>query len=146
MLLRVDRKWRKKDYTVGELSVDGVYFCDTLEDRDRLYFGEKKVPTQTAIPCGKYKVAMNIVSPKYSKKPEFVAYCKAKMPRILDVPQFDGILIHPGNTAGDTAGCLLVGENKAVGRVVNSTLVWKRLYIKMKAAHDRGETITIIIA
>ena len=98
--------------------MDGKYFCDTLEDKDRglsqstplSIIKSKKVPGQTAIPTGTYKVIVNI-SPKFGRI----------LPRLLDVPGFDGILIHRGNTDKDSSGCLLVGENKVVGKVINST-------------------------
>ena len=75
MKLTVHRKYRKDTYTVGELCIDGVFFCDTLEDKDRglrqtddiAHIKAVKVPSQTAIPSGTYKVSMDIVSPKYSK-------------------------------------------------------------------------------
>ena len=63
----------------------------------------------------------------------------------MNVPGYDGILIHPGNTNKDTRGCLLVGENKVVGKVINSKDTFQKLYPKLKAASDRGERITITI-
>ena len=68
------------------------------------------------------------------------------MPRILNVPGFDGVLIHPGNTALDTFSCILVGENRIKGKVINSKETFKNLYKKMKAANDRGEKIILEIA
>ena len=67
------------------------------------------------------------------------------MPRLLSVPGFEGILIHPGNGPEDTNGCILVGDNLKKGRVLNSRTRFSQLYAKMKAAHDRGENITIEI-
>ena len=153
MDVRVERRWKKSTYTIGILTVDGERFCESLEDRDRglkqsdspLWIGAKKVYGETAIPTGTYNVAMNVVSPKYSAVKWYKDLCGGKMPRLLDVPGFDGILIHPGNTALDSCGCILVGRNTKVGQVTQSRDTFKKLYRKMKAAHDRGERITITI-
>lgn len=153
MKLKIDRKWRKSTYTVGILYVDGVRFCETLEDKDRgLFQGDTlsqikslKVYGETAIPIGTYTVAMDVLSPKYSAVKWYKDLCGGKMPRLLDVPGFEGILIHPGNTALDSYGCILVGRNTKVGMVTESKATFKKLYRKMKAAHDRGEKITITI-
>ena len=153
MKLKIDRTWRKSTYTVGILYVDGVRFCETLEDKDRgLFQGDTisqikslKVYGETAIPIGTYTVAMDVLSPKYSAVAWYKDLCGGKMPRLLDVPGFEGILIHPGNTALDSYGCILVGRNTKVGMVTESKATFKKLYRKMKAAHDRGERITITI-
>ena len=153
MKLKVERRWKKATYTVGILYVDGVRFCETLEDKDRgLFQGDTislikstKVYGETAIPIGSYKVAMDILSPKYSAVAWYNELCGGKMPRLLDVPGFEGILIHPGNTALDSYGCLLVGRNTKVGQVTESKATFKKLYKKMRDAHKRGETITITI-
>lgn len=153
MKLTVERKWPKETYTIGRLYVDGELFCNTLEDRDRgLRQGDtiasikvRKVYGETAIPKGTYRVAMNTVSPKYAAVDWYKNLCGGKMPRIVNVPGFDGILIHPGNTALDTYGCILVGKNTKVGQLTESKATFKELYKRMKAAHDRGETITIVI-
>ena len=153
MKLKIDRKWRKSTYTVGILYVDGVRFCETLEDKDRgLFQGDTlsqikslKVYGETAIPIGTYTVAMDVLSPKYSAVAWYKDLCGGKMPRLLDVPGFEGILIHPGNTALDSYGCILVGRNTKVGMVTESKATFKKLYKKMRAAHDRGEKITITI-
>lgn len=134
MKLRVERRFLKPGYTIGRLEVDGKYFCDTLEDRVRDLSREKKIPGETAIPAGIYDVVVNI-SPRF----------KRKLPRLLNVPGFEGILIHRGNTPEDTAGCILVGENKAKGRVINSTPYELRLTEMIERAQSAGETITIEI-
>lgn len=134
MKLKVERRFLKPEYTIGRLEVDGKYFCDTLEDRVRDLSWEKKVPGQTAIPAGKYEVIVNL-SPRF----------KRKLPRLLNVPGFEGILIHRGNTPEDTAGCILVGENKAKGRVINSTPYELRLTEMIERAQSAGESITIEI-
>lgn len=142
MRLKLIRKYRKADYTIGKLYIDGAYFCDTLEDYDRLYFGGIKVAGRTAIPCGIYKVVLNVQSPKYAKKDYWRKYNKGYMPRLLNVPYFSGVLIHTGNTASDSDGCILVGKNTQVGRVTESIATFKRLYEKMKQSK---EEITIEI-
>ena len=153
MRLRVYRKYRKPSYTIGELYIDGVFFCHTLEDKDRglkqtddiAHIRAVKVPSQTAIPLGTYKVSMDIVSPKYSKVAFYQNLCNGKVPRVMDVPGFEGILCHAGNSAKDTDGCLLVGKNTAVGKVLESKATFTELYGRMKKAHDAGEEITVDI-
>lgn len=153
MKLKLVRKARRETYTIGDLYVDGVKFCEVLEDKDRglkqtmplAEIKRKKIYGQTAIPMGTYEVVLNICSPTYSQKPKWKEYCGGFMPRLKDVPAWDGVLIHSGNTDKDTYGCLLVGENKAVGKVINSEATFKRLYPLLKAASNRGEKITIEI-
>ena len=146
MLLTLKRYVMKpsKDYTIGRLYVDGKYFCDTLEDRQRGLASDMplkeilriKVKHETAIPTGRYRVRMDIESPKYAEKATWWNYCKGKMPRLMNVPGYDGILIHTGNTKGDTSGCILVGKNTTVGRVNESTATFKQLYQVLKLAKD----------
>ncbi len=118
--------------TIGELSVDGVPECYTLEDAVRedgiKIFGE------TAIPAGKYRVEL-------TKSPRF----HRVLPLLVDVKNFIGIRIHPGNSPKDTDGCILVGRTKAVDWVGQSGLAFDRLFDKMNAAHLRGETLTMEI-
>lgn len=134
MKLKLERLYLKPDYTIGKLYIDGKYFCDTLEDQVRNLANEKKIPKQTAIPVGVYEVIVNI-SPRFRRK----------LPRLLDVPGFDGILIHRGNTAEDTAGCILAGENRKRGKVVNSTRYEQQLTGILERAQEKGEKITIEI-
>lgn len=153
MKLKVQRRYKGPLYTIGSLFVDGKYFCDTLEDPDRGLTKDTplskiksiKVKGNTCVPYGTYKVTLDITSPKYSnyKKYPFAYAVRAKMPRIIDVPGFDGILIHPGNSPEDTDGCLLVGENKVKGKVINSLNTWKSLYNILAQANKRKESITI---
>ena len=141
MKLLVKRKFLGKNYTIGALYIDGKYFCDTLEDRvvdidksGEFDGDEKKVAGKSAIPYGVYKVVVN-------RSPKF----KRELPRLVDVPHFEGILIHRGNTHQDTAGCILVGENSIRGRLSNSSIYEDILVMECKAALKRGETITIKI-
>lgn len=108
--LKLERFFFAETYTVGRLSIDGKYFCDTLEDRYRDLTKEKKVYGETAIPEGTYEVRVTW-SPRF----------KRNLPLLLGVPHFEGIRIHRGNYAKDTHGCILVGENKIKGGVINST-------------------------
>ena len=134
MRLILRRLYLKTDYTIGKLYMDGKYFCDTLEDQVRDLTKERKIPGRTAIPAGAYEIVVN-VSPRF----------KRKLPRLLDVPGFDGILIHRGNTAEDTAGCILVGENRERGKVINSTRYEVQLTGILERAQEKGEiTIEII--
>ena len=153
MRLLVERKWPKETYTIGRLYIDGELFCNTLEDKDRMLFQDDplsvirrtKVVGETAIPRGKYEVRMDIASPKYGAVTWYKQLCGGRMPRLMNVPGFDGILIHPGNTALDTLGCILVGKNTRKGQLTDSRETFKALYKKMDAAYLRGETITIEI-
>lgn len=141
MKLRLERLWPKKDYTVGRLYVDDRLFCNTLEDRivdknkNGVFDGdEKKVYGESAIPYGTYKIIYNW-SPKFGRN----------LPRLLNVPHFEGILIHPGNTAADSAGCILVGKNTEVGRLTNSRYISDELNKLINEAQRKGEPITIEI-
>lgn len=141
MNILLDRKYLKENYTIGKLHINDVYFCDTLEDKvvdvdksGKIDNGEVKIYGQTAIPYGKYKVVLSY-SPKFGRI----------MPRILDVPGFNGILIHIGNTIKDTDGCILVGKNKTVGMVNESTTTFNELFRQMEIAEKTGENITINI-
>ena len=153
MKLKVERRWPKATYTIGRLYIDGIYYCNTLEDRDRglkqtdppTYISSRKVAGETAIPKGTYGVAMNVTSPKYAGVAWYYNFCRGKMPRLLAVPGFDGILIHPGTSALDTRGCILVGKNTKVGKLTESKACFQQIYKLMKAAADRGETISIEI-
>ena len=152
MKLRLVRRYKLPAYTIGKLYIDGAYFCDTLEDADRglndtMSFSEiarRKVYGATAIPYGTYPIDMDTISPKYAKRN--AAYTRAfghKMPRLVGVKGYEGVLIHPGNTASDTYGCILVGRNTVKGKVLQSQATWKRLMDKLLT--DRNNiTIEII--
>lgn len=154
MKILVDRKWKRPTYTIGNLYVNGVFFCNTLEDKDRgltqkmplSKIKEVKVAAKTAIPSGIYNLRMDVVSPKYSLKPWYVKNCHgARMPRFENVPGYAGVLMHPGNTDKDSEGCLLVGKNDVVGMITNSKNIFYELYCKMYDAYKKGEKITITI-
>ncbi len=154
MELLVERKWKKEGYTIGKLFVDNTFFCNTLEDTDRGLASSmslediKKLKKSgvTAIPTGTYTVNMNVISPRYSSKDWYIKNCHgARMPRLENVPGFIGILIHPGNTAAETDGCILTGKNDAKGMVTKSKEYFLQLYNKMYAAYQKGEKIQITI-
>ena len=139
MKLRLTRIFLGNTYTIGRLFIDNEYFCDVLEDKVRDFnkdgdlddLGETKVWGKTAIPYGTYKIIIN-----YSNK------FKRELPRLLNVKGFDGILIHPGNTAEDTHGCLLVGINDSKGRVSKSRITFDKLFAKLKDEKDISIEIT----
>lgn len=86
----------------------------------------------TAIPTGRYQVTLKVKSPKFSKKKQY-EFCDGYLPRLLNVPAFKGVLIHIGNTAKDTEGCLLVWRNTRVGKVLESAATFRKLYERLKA-------------
>ena len=142
-------------YTIGRLYVDNVYVCDTLEDcvRDlnrngQFDNGEKKVYGETAIHYGRYEVELNVKSPKYSnfaKYPWAKPYC-GFLPRLKNVKNFDGILVHPGNTPRDTLGCVLVGYNTIKGQLTDSRKAFALLMDKyLIPARKRGEKVFITV-
>ena len=140
MKLTLKRIALRSTYTIGRLYVDGNYFCDTLEDtvRDlnkdgKFDNGEKKVYAKTAIPYGTYDI-------KWTYSPRFKKYT----PQLMNVPSFEGIRIHAGNTSADTEGCLLLGENKQVGKVINSRATINKFYPLIKKACSNGK-VTIEI-
>lgn len=141
MDLRLRRIARRDTYTIGKLFIDGVYFCDTLEDKDRglkqslpaSVNRAKKVKGATAIPTGRYQVTLKIKSQRFSQKKQY-EFCDGYLPRLINVPAFDGILIHIGNTNKDTEGCILVGRNTKVGKVLESAATFRALYAKLKEA------------
>jgi hypothetical protein len=130
MKLKLQRIYFKDTYTVGKLFVDDVYFSDTIEDKYRDLSKEKKVYGQTAIPAGIYKVILSM-SAKYKKI----------MPEVLNVPQFEGIRIHSGNTAEDSEGCIIVGRNKIKGKVIDSKITMEKLMEKLEGQKDISLTI-----
>lgn len=136
--LLIIRKYRKADYTIGQLYVNGKFLCNTLEDTDRHLFqgqpiadiAKKKIAGQTAIPTGTYRLQV-------SESPKF----KRELIEIMSVPGFIGIRIHRGNTAADSAGCVLVGMNTAKGAVTDSTRYELELTKLVKSDADAYLTI-----
>lgn len=149
MELLLKRIAKNITYTIGKLYIDGTYFCDTLEDTDRGLTSKMtineitkvKVPHITAIPTGTYSVSLNVVSPKFGSQSFYKSLCGGKVPRLLNVPGYNGVLIHAGNQAADTDGCILVGQNKVVGQVINSKQTFTKFYTKIKEATSIHLTI-----
>lgn len=137
MKLTLKRIALRPTYTIGKLYIDDVYFCDTIEDtvRDlnkngKFDNGEKKVHSKTAIPYGIYEI-------KWTYSPRFKKYT----PQLMNVPSFEGIRIHAGNTSADTEGCLILGKNKQVGKVLNSRATINKFYPIIKNACSNGKVI-----
>ena len=152
MKLLLKRIAKKPAYTIGKLYIDGQYFCDTIEDKDRGLTQNMssdaikriKVANQTAIPIGTYKITLGTVSPRFGSKDFYKKNANGgKLPRLLSVPGFDGVLMHCGNTAEDSSGCVIVGRNKAVGKVLESKETFIKLYKTLQSAKDEI-TITIV--
>lgn len=141
MNILVKRIAKRSTYTIGRLYIDGVKQCDTLEDTDRglkqdmplSEIQKKKVYGKTAIPTGTYELVVT-----YSNK------FKQYMPLLLNVPGYSGVRIHSGNTDADTLGCILVGENKAVGKVLNSRATYHALFEKINDACKNGKVYITI--
>ena len=144
MELLLKRIYKGNKYTIGKLYIDGEWFCDTIEDvvrslpkdcshtsKGRNCECKEKVYRETAIPAGTYKVILS-----YSNR------FKRILPEILNVPHFLGIRIHRGNTEQDSAGCIILGENKVKGKVINSTPYEIKLVKLLE--NQKNITITII--
>ena len=142
MEILIKRIAKKSTYTIGKLYVDNEYFCDTLEDKDR---GLKdtmsveeilkiKVKHETAIPTGNYNVDITY-SPRFKKQ----------LPIVLNVKGFDGIRFHSGNTDKDSSGCVLLGENKLIGKVINSRVTCEKFISLLTGAKNKKEKITLKI-
>lgn len=134
LFLRLKRTTFTGESTIGELYVNNQFECYTLEDHDRLSKGRKKVPGVTAIPKGTYSVSISY-SPRF----------KRQLPLLKDVPGFSGIRIHPGNTAKDTEGCLLVGETRGKDFVGRSRKAFNKLFKRLSKAQEEGKDIQITI-
>ena len=126
MKLTLQRYLFTEDYTMGLLFIDGVYFCDTIEDKYRgQNLSKTKVMHETCIPYGVYDVKITY-SPKYKKD----------MPQILDVPYFTGVRIHSGNTAKDSLGCVIVGVKSDNGEVAQSRKTYNALIKRLEIANN----------
>jgi hypothetical protein len=121
MELQVKRTDFSEESTIGELWVNGGFECYTLEDKVR----PVKIAGKTAIPSGRYEVIINF-SQRFQKQ----------LPLLLNVPNYEGVRIHSGNTAANTEGCILVGETKTENFVGESRWAFNRLFEKLKAASE----------
>ena len=131
MELQVIRRMCNATSTIGDLMIDGQFQCYTLEDQVRPV-SAPKVFGETAIPYGKYSVVITF-SPHFQRD----------LPLLVDVPGFEGVRIHPGNTPADTEGCLLLGLGHTDGTITQSRLAFGGAFEKIKAAADAGDAITI---
>lgn len=130
MELYLLRRWQKQEYTIGEFSVNGVFWCNTVEDTVR----KTKIKGKTAIPAGRYRVTITY-SPKFKKN----------MPLINAVPNFTGIRIHSGVDANSTEGCIIPGENRLPGKVLNSPYWSNKIQMAIREAISRKEAVYITI-
>lgn len=141
MELLLERKYLKSNYTIGNLFINGKFYCNIIEDPVRdinkngsFDCGEIKIKGSTAIPFGEYEIQVT-----YSHK------FKRKLPLLLNVKHFEGIRIHRGNTEKDSSGCLIPGENSKRGMVLNSTKYELELTNLIENANKKGEKVTIKI-
>ena len=148
----VERKWKRETYTIDVWSINGVRICEGVEDKDRglnqnmneMAIKLMKIAGQTAIPTGTYRIALS-VSPKFKNK-EWAKKYGGLVPEIRSVRGFSGIRIHPGSNASSTEGCLIPGDNKVKGGVINSQKRYFELMDNyLKPAWDKGEPIQITI-
>lgn len=144
MKLKLKRIFKGDKYTIGHLYINSIYFCDTLEDKVRNLPKEPKIYGETAIPAGIYEIDMNTISPRFKSR-SWAKKWGGIIPRLKNVPYFEGVLIHVGNNKSDTDGCILVGDNQVVGGLVNSTIQFNRLMQRLVDANKRKEPITIEI-
>ena|SRR2546430_2352877 len=119
MDMLVTRQTFTDESTIGELTIDGVHQCFTLEDKVR----PEKIKGETAIPTGRYQVVVN-----------FSNHFQKMLPELVSVPNFEGVRIHSGNTAKDTEGCILVGTEKGTNVVSDSRTAFNALFAKIQAA------------
>lgn len=148
MKLLLKRIAKRDTYTIGKLYIDDKYFADTLEDPDRgltnsmsrEQIAKIKVYGETAIPIGTYNIDMNTVSAKFKNRSWASPY-KGKIPRLQNVPGYEGVLIHPGTTSKDTLGCILVGKNTSKGMITQSQATFHQLMSIL----TKGTNITITI-
>lgn len=153
MELKVERKWKKPTYTIGNLYVDGVFLCNVLEDKDRgltqdmstteIY--KKKVYGSTCVPAGRYRIDMNRISSKFKNR-GWAAKYGGRVPHVENVPCWTAVLWHPGNDPSCTQGCLLPGFNKQKGKVLDSQKCFFKLMDEyLEPARMRGEEIWMTI-
>lgn len=143
MKLTIKRTITRNNYTLGELYIDGQFFCSTLEDRDRgltqsmsvKQIKSMKVPGETAIPKGTYKVTLDVVSPKFSKYPFYMEVCEGKLPRLIDVKGYEGVLIHVADGIKRDSllqGCIGIGNLSSEEYLINGKQVFTEFYNRIK--------------
>ena len=140
--LKLERKWKKEKYTIGNLYVNGVFFSNVLEDNVRGLRQDMtpeeikkiKIHGQTAIPSGRYEIRVTLS-----------ARFRRQLPILLNVPGYAGVRIHPGNTDANTEGCLLPGKNDRVGQVSNSRATMAALQKQIEEAIYQNSKVYIEI-
>lgn len=140
--LKLERKWKKEKYTIGNLYVNGVFFSNVLEDTVRGLRQDMtpeeiqkiKIHGQTAIPSGRYEIRVTLS-----------ARFRRQLPVLLNVPGYAGVRIHPGNTDANTEGCLLPGKNDRVGQVSNSRATMAALQKQIEEAIYQNSKVYIEI-
>lgn len=130
MKLKLYRKFLGNKYTIGKLFINDEYVCDTLEDVVRSEGA--KVYGETAIPYGTYEIVLTM-SQRFKKV----------LPLLLNVPNFEGVRIHTGNTERDTEGCILTGYNKVKGKVIDSKIAFDKVMKQLELATINNEKIII---
>jgi len=141
MKLKVIREHKNEICTIGSLFINDVFFCYTLEDKDRglkqsdslLFIQAKKIFGLIAIPSGFYKLTVN-QSPKF----------KRMLPRILEIKGFDGVLLHRGNSANDSLGCILLGYKKGHNSIFESTKAETDLVNRLLLHNNEVHSIEIV--
>ncbi|WP_273534032.1 DUF5675 family protein [Prevotella aurantiaca] len=140
--LKLERKWKKEKYTIGNLYINGVFFSNVLEDTVRGLRQDMtpeeikkiKIHGQTAIPSGRYEIRVTLS-----------ARFRRQLPILLNVPGYAGVRIHPGNTDANTEGCLLPGKNDRVGQVSNSRATMAALQKQIEEAIYQNSKVYIEI-
>lgn len=156
MELKLIRKYRCSNYCIDKLYINNEYFSDALEDPDRGLTDSMsleeikkiKIKGNTCIPYGTYNVTLDVYSPKFGSKSYYKEVCNGKVPRLLNVKGFDGILIHVGDGPNGhklTEGCILIGRNTIKGGLTEGKKYFQLLYNQMLEAKKRGEKIKITI-
>ena len=156
MELKLIRKYRCSNYCIDKLYINNEYFSDALEDPDRSLTDSMsleeikkiKIKGNTCIPYGTYDVTLDVYSPKFGNKSYYKEVCNGKVPRLLNVKGFDGILIHVGDGPNGhrlTEGCVLIGRNTIKGGLTEGKKYFQLLYNQMLEAKKRGEKIKITI-
>lgn len=152
MEIVINRRWKKDTYTIGEMFINGVKFSETCEDKDRgltdqmslAEIKSKKVYGKTAIPTGTYELKMTY-SPKFANRP-FAKKYGGKVVEIMNVKGYNGVRIHPFNTAEDSLGCIAVGRNLEKGKVLQSTVYYMKLLEEyILPAIKKGYKISLVI-
>ena len=141
MEILIERFERTETSTISNCMIDGIFECYILEDTDRgltkdmplAVIKDQKVYGKTAIPAGRYEVVIT-----YSER------FKKPLPLLLGVPGYEGIRIHPGNTAENTLGCLLPGLEFKKDMVTESRAAFKDLFLKIQAASKRSKVFVEI--